>query len=132
MDEILEGKNSEFEELKSNYISLSESLLNLRDSISKAINEKIADANSIIEENINSIEEQTNEKYDKYVARLNSNLEQTLSLLMNDAKEYVQNAKTEIIKTQNENLDIYDNRIEGMKKYCRRFGKRYNKIFKRN
>ncbi len=34
---------------------------------------------------------------------------------MNDAKEHIQNAKLEIIKAHNDNLDEYDGRIAGMK-----------------
>ena len=115
MDSLLEEKNSEFDALKAHYEGLSESLTALQESIAEAVNIRIAEANNIIEENVNAIEENANEKYEKYIARLNSNLEQTLSLLMNDAKAHIQTAKEEIIKSHTDNLDEYDKRITNMK-----------------
>ena len=112
IDSLLSEKNNQFEELKSNYESISLSLIEIRENISNSINDKISEANSIIEESLVSVEENSKEKYEQFIARLNSNLEQTIYLLMNDAKEFVQKAKEDMIEA---NLGEYNDKLENMK-----------------
>lgn len=116
IDSLFEEKNSQFDALKAHYDGMSESLEVLRNTIAGAVNSRIEEANNIIDESMGTLEENVQEQYDKYIARLNSNLEQTLSLLMNDAKDYIQKAREDIINSQNDTLNGFDEKMAGMSK----------------
>ena len=104
VDAVLDEKSSQFDALKAHYEGMSDSLEALRESITEAINNRITEANDIIDEGVAGIESKSEEKYEKYIERLNSNLEQTLSILMKDAKEYIHEAKESILKDSKNDL----------------------------
>lgn len=107
MGAVLQEKESQFDAIKAHYEGVSASLYALRDSISEQVNDKIKEANSIITDNISNIEEDVEERYEKYIARLNASLENRVSDLMNEAYENVQKVN-ENIKT------VYDSKLDNM------------------
>ena len=114
VESVLEEKSSQFDAIKAHYDGISNSLETLRDSIATSINDRISDANEIIDESMAQVEANTEEKYEKYIDRLNSNLEQTLSLLMKEAKEHIHNAKEEMLKEGNNSISDIDSKISNL------------------
>ena len=105
MEIFLNEKSGNFDNIKSDYEQMFSTLEQMKSSLNDSINNKIQESNLLIDERTSMIASRADENYKEHIEKISEHLNETISSLIKEAKDNVDNAKYTLEKEQRDRLN---------------------------